>query len=172
MKSLSELIEMRREHVLRFANKNGAAGEAMIVSDQSGYVRRPKGPLAKNLLTALKEAGHEIRLSSFDAIALPPGRSVDLANIESIRECLPEMVFVEIKTANQPRVKEDFTGFFFAFTEGELLAAETLGDRHKVLLVNKATAWFLGQAASPLSMEVRPSSLPNYLTATKAWSCA
>lgn len=143
MKNLSELIEVRREHVLRFANRNGAAGEAMIISDQSGYIRRPKGMLAKNLLAALKEAGHNIRLSSFDAIALPPGLSVDLADMQSLRQRLPDMVFIEIKTANQARVKEDFSGFFFAFTEGELLAAEILGNRHKVLLVNKATGGML-----------------------------
>lgn len=99
--------------------------------------------LAKNLLAALKEAGHNIRLSSFDAIALPPGLSVDLADMQSLRQRLPDMVFIEIKTANQARVKEDFSGFFFAFTEGELLAAEILGNRHKVLLVNKATGGML-----------------------------
>ena len=143
MKSLSELIELRRSHVMRFANSNGAAGEATIVSDQSGYIRRPRGPLAKVLLAALSEAGHTIKLSSFDAIALPHGVTVDFADINSVRARLPDMVFIEIKTANQARVKEDFSGFFFAFTEGELLAAEALGERHKVLLVNKTTGGML-----------------------------
>lgn len=143
MKTLSELIALRRGHLLRFANQNGAAGESTIFADQTGYIPRPKGLPAKNLLTALREAGQTIKLSSFDAIALPPGVTVDLADMSSVREQLHSMVFIEIKTANQPRVKEDFTGFFFAFTEGELLAAEVLGERHKVLLVNKATGGML-----------------------------
>lgn len=143
MKTLSELVELRRGHLLRFANQNGAAGEATILADQSRYIPRPKGLPAKNLLAALREAGQTIKLSSFDAIALPPGVTVDLTNMDSIRQRLPSMDFIEIKTANQTRVKEDFTGFFFAFTEAELLAAEILGERHKVLLVNKATGGML-----------------------------
>lgn len=143
MKSLSELVELRRSHLTRFANSNGATGEAMIVTEQFGYIKRPRGPLAKILLAALNEAGHSIKLSSFDAIALPHGMTVDFADINSVRSGLPNMVFIEIKTASQARVKEDFSGFFFAFTEGELLAAESLGERHKVLLVNKTTGGML-----------------------------
>lgn len=143
MHSLSELVQLRRSHLLRFANQSGAAGEALIVSDQSGYVPRPKGILAKNLLAVLKENGIDIRLTSFDAISLPQGCVIDLSDVTSIRSLLPYMTFIEIKTANQPRVKDDFSGFFFAFTESELLAAEALGDRHKVLLVNKATGRML-----------------------------
>lgn len=143
MQSLHELVHLRRSHLLRLANQNGAAGEAAIVTDQSGYIPRPKGLQAKNLLAVLREAGLNIKLSSFDAIALPHGQAVDLADTASIRDHLHEMVFIEIKTANQARVKDDFSGFFFAFTEGELLAAEALGERHKVLLVNRGTGGML-----------------------------
>lgn len=139
MQSLAELINLRRQHTLRLANQNGAAGEAHVLSDASTYLPRPKGLAAQNLLSVLREGGIEIKLSSFDAIAFPQGAVVDLLDTSSIRQNLPQMTFVEIKTANQSRVRPDFSGFFFAFTEGELIASEILGERHKVLLVNKAT---------------------------------
>ena len=49
------------------------------------------------------------------------------------------MCFVEIKSANQARVKPGFSGFFFALTESEIVAAEALGKRHLVALYNKLT---------------------------------
>lgn len=33
----------------------------------------------------------------------------------------------------------DFSGFFFALTEGEIAASEALGIRHRVALFNKLT---------------------------------
>jgi diketogulonate reductase-like aldo/keto reductase len=47
------------------------------------------------------------------------------------------MIFIEIKTSNQPRVKAGFEGFFFALTESEIAAADQLGQRHKVSLFNR-----------------------------------
>lgn len=46
---------------------------------------------------------------------------------------------IEIKSASQARVKPGFAGFFFALTEGEIVAAEALGSRHRVALYNKLT---------------------------------
>lgn len=139
MQTLVDLVNFRRQHLIRLANQNGAAGEASVLADSTGYLPRPKGQAAKNLLAALRETGIVIKLTSFDAIALPHGSIIDFLNVDSIRENLGKMTFIEIKTANQARVREDFSGFFFAFTEGEILASEALGERHKVLLVNKAT---------------------------------
>jgi hypothetical protein len=143
LQSLAELINLRRQHLVRLGNQNGAAGEATVLAETTGYLPRPTGQAAKNLLATLSESGIVIKLASFDAIALPEGSVVDLLNVDSIRQNLTNMTFIEIKTANQARVRADFGGFFFAFTEGELLASEALGDRHKVLLVNKATGTVL-----------------------------
>lgn len=139
LQTLAELINLRRQHLVRLANQNGAAGEAHVVSEKTEYLARPKGQGGKNLLAALRETGITIKLASFDAIALPVGCNVDFSDMDEIRMYLADMTFIEIKTANQPRVRPDFSGFFFAFTEGEILASEALGERHKVLLVNKAT---------------------------------
>ena len=97
----------------------------------------------RTLLGALAESGIRIKASSFDAIALPAGVEVDFGDVTSVRAALAEMVFVEIKTANQSRVREDFSGFFFALTESEIEASIALGRRHRVVLFNKLTGSML-----------------------------
>ena len=138
-----DLINLKREHVKRLANQKGAAGEAAALAANVHYVSRPKGAALAILMAALKESGVIVKRSSFDAIALPEGRVVDFTNAAAVGASLRDMVFVEIKTANQARVRPDFSGFFFALTEGELVAAEALGDRHRVMLLNKATGTML-----------------------------
>lgn len=138
-----ELINLKREHVKRLANQNGAAGEADVLAAHLHYVGRPKGAALDVLMAALKESGVLVKRSSFDAIALPEGRVVDFTDAAAVRASLRDMVFVEIKTANQKRVRPDFSGFFFALREGELVASEALGERHRVMLFNKATGTML-----------------------------
>jgi hypothetical protein len=89
----------------------------------------------KHLLRELCDIGVNIRPSSFDAIA--GVAATDFATPESIRHALERMIFIEIKTSNQPRVKAGFEGFFFALTESEIAAADQLGQRHKVSLFNR-----------------------------------
>ncbi len=134
-----DLINMKRQHVKRLANQKGAAGEATLLAANVHFVARPKGRALDILMAALGESGVIVKRSSFDAIALPVGRVVDFTDAAAVKAGLPDMMFVEIKTANQARVRPDFSGFFFALTEGELAAAEALGSRHRVMLLNKAT---------------------------------
>ena len=103
------------------------------------FLQRPTGKALSNLLAVLAETGIKIKKTSFDAIALPEPMLVDYLNIDQLREVITAMTFIEIKTANQARVKADFTGYFFAFTESEIEAAELLGERHKVMLNNNIT---------------------------------
>ncbi|MDE1161981.1 MAG: hypothetical protein PW792_08550 [Acidobacteriaceae bacterium] len=126
--AICELLKTKREHVQRMANANGAAGESMALALLEGnrFVRRPKGTGLRNLMSALSEAGITIKPTSFDVIALPEGESVEFMSIDSVRIALPRMTFIEVKTANQKRVKPDFSSFFFALTEGEIKAAEAL----------------------------------------------
>jgi hypothetical protein len=138
-----DLINLKREHVKRLANQKGAAGELEVLAANVHYVARPKGAALDTRMAALRERGAAIKRSSFDAIALPEGRVVDFADPAAVATSLPDMVFVEIKTANQKRVRPDFSGFFFALTAGELMASEVLGVRHRVILLNKATGTML-----------------------------
>lgn len=139
--AICELLKIKREHVQRLANINGAIGESIALGllDGSRFVRRPKGVGLRHLMAALSETGITIKPTSFDVVALSEGRNVDFTSLDSIRLSLPQMRFIEVKTANQKRVKPDFSSFFFALTEGEIRAAEALGSRHGVLLINRAT---------------------------------
>lgn len=137
---LSEIIQLKKEHLNRLANQTGSEGEISVIEDLEALTRRPKGQQLKNLLAALKRTGIEIKGTSFDAIELPQNCNLNLDDIESIEHLINDITFIEIKTANQERVKPDFSGFFFALTESEIAAAEQLGKRHKVILYNKKTA--------------------------------
>lgn len=154
--NIVDVLNSKKEHIARFANANGAAGETAIIKSSSDLIARPKGKALANLLSVLYETGIEIRGSSFDAIFIPNGRDINLLDIKAIRSVINEIVFVEIKTANQARVKEDFSGFFFALTEKEIQASEALKDRHRVLLYNKETGQML------------LTSIPDILARTKS----
>jgi hypothetical protein len=132
-----ELIRAKRVHLARLANQSGAAGESTVLASSASWVPRPKGVPLRLLLSELRDGGIEIKPSSFDAIAA--AEQVDFLSAESIRANLHKMIFIEIKTANQPRVRPGFNGFFFALTESEIAAADQLGDRHKVALFNRVT---------------------------------
>ncbi|HEY0721691.1 MAG TPA: hypothetical protein VGE50_10625 [Gammaproteobacteria bacterium] len=132
-----EFLEAKKQHLARLANERGAAGEVLAIDGMANWVPRPRGKGLKILLAALRAEGISIKPSSFDAISLPSSGVLDFENPEAISELLPSMVFVEVKTANQTRVREDFSGFFFALTESEISAAEALGSRHRVALYNK-----------------------------------
>ena len=137
--SLTELLEAKRSHLARLSNSNGSQGESAAHSTSSNWVARPKGKARKNLLAALKRAGIEIKATAFDFISLPEGQAISFDSEENLFRDLPQMTFVEVKTATQKRVKAGFAGFFFAFTENEISAATQLGARYKVALFNKHT---------------------------------
>jgi hypothetical protein len=137
--TLLQLIKQKREHAKRLANENGAAGEIAMLTAGTELMPRPKGKELNLLISALKESGINIKGSSFDAISLPSDCEVDFSDEKSILDNLKNMTFIEIKTANQSRVKSDFSGFFFAITEREIFAAEVLGSQHRVMFYNKQT---------------------------------
>ncbi|MDT3735873.1 MAG: hypothetical protein ROZ00_06600 [Denitratisoma sp.] len=150
------VILAKRQHLARLANQSGAAGELTALAEMEHWVPRPKGAGLKVLLAALSESGVKIKGSSFDAIACKDADRLDFGNPAAVRAALPEMTFIEIKTANQTRVRPGFSGFFFALTEGEIAAAEALQQRHRVALYNK------------LSGELLLTSVPEILARTKS----
>jgi hypothetical protein len=134
-----ELIMSRRLHLTRCANTNGALGEQLTLRDMQSWIKRPTGPGLRVLLQELRAVGTEIKGSSFDALFVPQLPAIDFLDIDMVRTALPSMTFIEIKTANQTRVKPGFAGFFFALTESEIRAAQVLGTRHRVALYNRLT---------------------------------
>ncbi|QNP45986.1 hypothetical protein H9L14_01450 [Sphingomonas sediminicola] len=136
-----EVIAAKRAHVARLANERGSHGEQAALATQDKWIARPKGRPLRILLDELAAEGILIKASSFDALALPA--PFDFSDRDQLRNHLPEITFIEIKTANQPRVGPGFTGFFFALTEGEIAAADQLGPRHRVALFNKISGELL-----------------------------
>ena len=134
-----ELVEAMKQHVARLASQRGAAGEVEALGSMANWSPRPKGPGLKVLLAALGDSGIVIKKSSFDAIAMPEARLLDFCDRAAVQAALPDMVFIEIKTANQDRVGADFSGYFFSLTESEIAASVALGNRHRVALYNKTT---------------------------------
>ena len=134
-----DLIATRKQHIERLANQRGAAGELDVLNTRENWIPRPRGQQLRMLLAVLRESGVIIRPSSFDAIEWPSGCLVDFNDEAAVRAVLHRLVFIEIKTSNQPRVGGDFSGFFFALTEAEIAASEALGERHRVVLFNKRT---------------------------------
>ena len=138
---LSEIIAAKKIHLDRLSNQQGASGEMALIDAVDGWVPRPKGHELEHLLSELKKIGISIKWSSFDAIHLL--RKVNFDSPEDIRIQIHHMVFIEIKTANQARVRPGFGGFFFAITESEIEAADQLKERHRVVLYNKRTGELL-----------------------------
>lgn len=149
-----EVIAAKRDHLARLANKGGSSGEqhALLIMDR--WIARPKGSALRILLEELAVDGVKIRASSFDALALPT--MMDFSDRSQVQLHLPAITFIEIKTANQPRVQPGFKGFFFALTESEIAASEQLGQRHRVALFNKLTG------------ELVLTSVPEILARTKS----
>lgn len=155
---LLEIISAKRQHLDRLATTKGAAGEASAINEMEHWLPRPRGRELKALITALRDKGIEIKSSSFDAIAISEGTTVDFSNTDSIATALPRMTFIEIKTANQPRVREDFSGFFFALTESEIAAAAALGEQHRVALYNKTSGEILLTSVPELISRARSTN--------------
>jgi hypothetical protein len=153
---LDQLLHAKKVHAARLANQRGADGESQAIVLSRDWRPRPKGHDLKMLLSALAKTGANVKPSSFDAIALPDGTCLDFTDEVSLLNALPLMCFVEIKSSSQARVKPGFEGFFFALTEGEISAAESLGTRHRVALHNKLTG------------EVLLTSVPEILSRAKS----
>jgi len=151
---IKQILEAKRRHLARLANEGGSAGETSAIAASADWVPRPRGPALRALLEVLAESGIRIKPSSFDAIATPV--QVDFENRETLRELISGMIFIEIKSSSQSRVKEGFGGFFFALTESEISAADQLGAQHRVALFNR------------LSGEVLITSIPEILARSRS----
>jgi hypothetical protein len=122
---LSEILALKREHLDRLANARGAAGEVAIVTGNTQFMSRPKGMPLRTLMSALRASGVSIKPTSFDAIAIPAGAVLNWGEPQSVARLLTDLVFIELKTASQPRVKDDFSDFFLALFDLGVGSAQT-----------------------------------------------
>lgn len=168
--SILDILEARRTHLARLATTRGAKGEASVLSASEGWLPRPKGKHSKNLRAALEAKGIKIKITSFDMISMTKGQSVDFNSVESITNALPNMIFLEVKTANKEIVQPGFGRFFFAFTEHEISASKQLGQCYRVVLYNSRTKELLitslqevmaraGSSTWQVSIQLKPTDL-------------
>jgi hypothetical protein len=138
METIKELLAGRRKHVKRLSNQKGANAELGLF-ESGKYKKRPTGKEMKALLEAFVARKLNVKKSGFDAILVPEGITVDFSNTKSILASFDLLKFIEIKSTSKEKVKPGFGGYYFAFTESEMEAAEALGAQHMVLLVNTIT---------------------------------
>lgn len=151
-----EIIAAKRVHLARLANSKGAVGETSALLAMAHWTPRPKGSALRLILDELAREGIQIKPSSFDAIAaIEP---LNFADPTQLSAQLRHATFIEIKTANQARVKPGFSGFFFAITESEIAAAEALGSRHRVALFNNLTQELLLTSVPELLARARSTN--------------
>lgn len=89
------------------------------------------------ILVAFVRAGYVIYGKAFDIIRVKA--TFDLADENTIRHYLDEIVLYEIKSTSQPNIPVDFRGYFFSLSTAELLVAQNLGPRYRFAFVNTRT---------------------------------
>ncbi|MEZ5244111.1 MAG: hypothetical protein R2707_03375 [Acidimicrobiales bacterium] len=148
----------RRVHLERLSNQTGSSGEQTLISSTEDLIPRPRGAALRVLLGELERSGISIAGTSFDAILLPSGSTIDFLDADNVRRLLPSITFVEIKSTKKPSVREDFGGFFFSLTEKEIEAARQLGDRHIVILQNLVTGKLLQTSVGEIATRSRSTT--------------
>ena len=150
---LGDLLAQRNARIDRLSATSGVIAERTAIREMN-WRARPKGAEMSLVLRELEKSGVRIKSTSFDAIA--GAQAIDFLDQKQIRRHLPSMVFIEIKSTKNKRVKEGFEGYFFALTENEIHAAEQLGEKYRVALINS------------LSSEMILTSVPTILRHAKS----
>ena len=139
MRHIDEL-EGKRKKLSKAATTRGSEGEQGAMMLFKNLIDRPKGKDMKNLLQALSQLGLNIKPTSFDKID-SGGIEINFSDVNHLVKILSQITFIEVKSTDRKSIPEDFSGYFFALTENEIDASIILGDRYKVLLINKVTGY-------------------------------
>lgn len=75
--------------------------------------------------------------AAFDVLRLD--REVDLADPEDISRNIDAINICEVKSTNREKMTGDFKGYFFNITAGELLTAQSVGERYRFVFLNTVT---------------------------------
>ncbi|MFN0252536.1 MAG: hypothetical protein ACKV2T_37010, partial [Kofleriaceae bacterium] len=112
----------------------------IIVEDRVGFVV----PTARQRVAILQAFAREEQVvygKAFDIVQKPDG--MDLDDPESIHRFIDKLLVCEIKSTNNTAVKKKFAGYFFAITAGEMLTAQSLGERYRFVFVNTLTREYM-----------------------------
>lgn len=111
------------------------AAELLLSLDDRYVVPTPAQ--RTELLVAFARARLVAYGKAFDILRCP--RDINLNDAEAIRPRLSEILVCEIKSTNKLTVRDDFGGYFFSITGGEMLTAQSLGDQYRFIFVNTQT---------------------------------
>lgn len=116
----------------RTANK---AVDILLAHDNRYHC--PSRAERKALLVGFAKQGMTLYGTAYDLIRLD--RPINLTDPEAIADAVDAITICEIKSTNQPKVGADLKGYFFNITAGELLTAQSVGERYRFLFVHTLT---------------------------------
>jgi hypothetical protein len=121
------------------SNRQQTAKKAARILEDDGF-KVPTKKQKRALLVAFAEQNMVIYGNAFDILKV--AGKVDLDSTEEIKGKLGQITLYEIKSTNR-KIKEDFSGYFFALTTAELLVAQNLKDQYRFAFVNVTTGKYV-----------------------------
>ncbi|MEZ8069171.1 hypothetical protein [Vibrio sp. FF145] len=77
-----DILQLRKEHIDRLSSTSGSQGENLAIQKNQQWVERPKAKELNNLLSLLSKSGINIKRTSFNAIEIPEGVSIDFGCLD------------------------------------------------------------------------------------------
>jgi hypothetical protein len=150
---VGEGVETNLEAALVEASRNQTANRAarILASKGVGFVV-PTAKQKRILLVEFARCNLVLYGKAFDILKLL--RPVDLDDVEEVRKNLEAILICEIKSTSNA-LPEDFKGYFFALTAGEMLVAQSLKKRFRFVFVNTTTGSFLELSLPELLAKAR-----------------
>ena len=108
----------------------------ILVNSGKGYI--VLDPQEKRtLLVAFARQNMVIYGKAFDIIKC--SKKINFRNEEEVLANLKHITVCEVKSTNRKNLPKDSGGYFFDLTTAELLVAQSLKDRYKIIFVNTIT---------------------------------
>ena len=131
----------------------------VLLADNSGFVQ-PSRNQRQQLQVAFARQGKALIPSAYDIVRL--SRPVDLDDNEDILANIDAILIYEIKSTNRANVDEDLKGYFFNITGSEMLVAQQLGSRFRIVFVHTVKNHWQEMApavilAAALARSIQPS---------------
>jgi hypothetical protein len=138
---VGEEVELDIPLVLAETSRNQTANRAarILCAKNVGFVI-PTARQKRLLLVEYARCNLVLYGKAFDVVKL--SGKVDLDDEDDVRKNLDNIAICEIKSTSK-KLPEDFKGYFFALTAGELLVAQCLKRRFRFVFVNTSTGSFL-----------------------------
>ena len=112
--------------------------EILVNSGKGFVVLTPKEK--QTLLVAFARKSMVLYGRAFDIVKT--NKKIDFTNEAEILANLKNITVCEVKSTNRKNMPKDSAGYFFDFTTSELLVAQSLKDRYKIVFVNTITKHF------------------------------